>query len=149
MTCKEYQVANKRDENDEKFEHFVKGMNFKKCPKCGAWVQKASGCDHISCKCGYAFCYNCGKNKGKENASLDHTCQCLAGALFRPVVMPQANGGILANPPAGLRNQVGNNDNRRGVEKVPDNQQENQNKRLSMGENFDGGDDSDTIPDND
>ena len=120
MTCKEYQIAHKKDENDEKFEHFVKGMNLKKCPKCGAWVQKASGCDHIACKCGYAFCFNCGKSKGKERASLEHTCECITGALFRPIVMRKTlyyllwlkfrfksaqGGGVLGEQPRGARNQ--------------------------------------------
>lgn len=40
QTCKEYQVTNTRDKNDEKFEKFVKGHKFKMCSKCKFWVEK-------------------------------------------------------------------------------------------------------------
>jgi hypothetical protein len=29
--------------------------------ECGTYVNKSSDCDHITCKCGRHFCYNCGK----------------------------------------------------------------------------------------
>ena len=79
MTCMEFKVGQKRDGNDEMFERYVARMNFKQCPKCGAWVEKTEGCDHMACTCGYAFCYNCGRNKGKEHDDLDHYCNCGGG----------------------------------------------------------------------
>ena len=59
-TCKEYQLSIKKDD-DIKFEEFVKGNNYKKCPKCKRWVEKISGCNHIICPCGIHFCYGCGE----------------------------------------------------------------------------------------
>lgn len=60
QTCKEYLVTNTRDVNDEKFEKFVKGKKYKSCGKCKIWVEKNKGCDHMTCRCGYQFCYKCG-----------------------------------------------------------------------------------------
>lgn len=45
---------------EELFEQFVKGKNFKQCPKCRRWVEKTQGCDHMTCRCGGEFCYKCG-----------------------------------------------------------------------------------------
>jgi len=69
MTCKEYQINNKRDENDIKFEKFVKGKKYKQCSKCKFWVEKNQGCDHMTCRCKYEFCYKCG-GKYRE-------CECM------------------------------------------------------------------------
>ncbi|KAJ8599540.1 hypothetical protein CTAYLR_007123 [Chrysophaeum taylorii] len=30
------------------------------CPDCAAIVEKTEACDHITCRCGARFCYNCG-----------------------------------------------------------------------------------------
>ena len=34
--------------------------NFQKCPRCKAVVEKKMACDHMRCRCGQTFCYNCG-----------------------------------------------------------------------------------------
>ncbi|KAL4481839.1 hypothetical protein ABPG74_007928 [Tetrahymena malaccensis] len=60
QTCKEYQISNKFTEQDEHFEKYVKGQKFKQCLKCKMWVEKTTGCDHMTCRCGYQFCYKCG-----------------------------------------------------------------------------------------
>ena len=61
-TCQEYQSQKKEKENDIKFEDYVKGSNFKQCPNCKRWIEKISGCNHMTCTCGNYFCYGCGKN---------------------------------------------------------------------------------------
>ena len=64
LTCREYQdqrINKISEENDIKFEEYVKGNNFKQCPNCKRWVEKISGCDHIVCACGKEFCYYCGQ----------------------------------------------------------------------------------------
>ena len=33
----------------------------KQCSGCKIWVEKNEGCMHMTCTCGYEFCYNCGK----------------------------------------------------------------------------------------
>ena len=73
MTCEEYQRTKNKDENDVKFEEFVRGNNYKQCPNCKRWVEKISGCNFIACPCGSNFCYNCGKLYDKNNIS--HVCR--------------------------------------------------------------------------
>ena len=76
ITCEEYQLSmkKKKEEEDEKlFEEYVKGNNFKKCPNCKRWVEKISGCNHITCPCGIHFCYTCGQIRDSIRP-YDHVC---------------------------------------------------------------------------
>lgn len=62
---------------------FAKGAKFKQCPNCKFWVEKNQGCDHMTCRCKYQFCYVCGGQYGK--------CQCVGGEgaqILRPGVLP-------------------------------------------------------------
>ena len=66
--CKEYQemletskLAKDVGKLDNLFLKFAKGSKFKQCPYCKHWVEKTQGCNHISCRCGHHFCYNCGE----------------------------------------------------------------------------------------
>ena len=70
-TCEEYQLEKKDKDNDIKFEEYAKGSNFKQCPNCKRWVEKISGCNHITCPCGSHFCYSCG---GLMDNNLFHSC---------------------------------------------------------------------------
>ena len=31
-----------------------------RCSRCLVIVERTAGCDHITCKCGHEFCYQCG-----------------------------------------------------------------------------------------
>jgi hypothetical protein len=53
------------------------------CPRCGTSFVKASGCNKLTCVCGYAMCYICRKNIGgdaKEGEGYRHFCE-----HFRPL----------------------------------------------------------------
>lgn len=60
LSCKEFNINRVFDKNDEKFIEFVKGAKYKQCPSCLFWVEKNEGCDHMTCRCKYEFCYVCG-----------------------------------------------------------------------------------------
>ncbi|OMJ93240.1 hypothetical protein SteCoe_3818 [Stentor coeruleus] len=68
-TCDEYHryFLNKTLDEQE-FYKTVLGKKFKECPSCHFWVERTVGCNHMTCRCKYEFCYNCGK---KYN-----TCAC-------------------------------------------------------------------------
>ncbi|KAF7083466.1 hypothetical protein CFC21_087254 [Triticum aestivum] len=36
------------------------GRKWRRCSKCQFFVEKTDGCLHITCRCGYQFCYGCG-----------------------------------------------------------------------------------------
>jgi len=60
-TCKEYQQwCVENGQADVLFKEFISGTKCKQCPGCKKWVEKNEGCDHITCRCGYEFCYKCG-----------------------------------------------------------------------------------------
>eukprot|EP01126_Amoeba_proteus_P048519 TRINITY_DN5609_c0_g1_i9.p1 TRINITY_DN5609_c0_g1~~TRINITY_DN5609_c0_g1_i9.p1 ORF type:complete len:164 (-),score=21.53 TRINITY_DN5609_c0_g1_i9:318-809(-) len=60
-SCEEYQKWSVENGlADDKFYEFVYGSKCKQCRKCKKWVQKNSGCNHITCRCGSQFCYLCG-----------------------------------------------------------------------------------------
>ena len=47
-------------ESEEKLNEFFQKEKIKKCPKCGAFIKKISGCNHINCAiCKYEFCWVC------------------------------------------------------------------------------------------
>ncbi|XP_047309969.1 E3 ubiquitin-protein ligase RSL1-like [Impatiens glandulifera] len=35
---------------------------WRRCPNCRFYVEKKEGCLHITCRCGFQFCYACGAN---------------------------------------------------------------------------------------
>eukprot|EP00741_Cyanophora_paradoxa_P007427 tig00001128_g7186.t1 len=67
ITCEQYQALpeGERSEDDRAFAEYARRMSLPKCPnpRCGMYVQKRRGCNHIRCRCGAEFCYyaNCRK----------------------------------------------------------------------------------------
>ncbi|XP_019433132.1 PREDICTED: uncharacterized protein DDB_G0292642-like [Lupinus angustifolius] len=73
MSCKEFQMLKKnKGENylDAKFLESAKANKWRKCPNCSFYVQRTSGCEHMTCRCGCNFCYRCG-----AKWEFGHTCK--------------------------------------------------------------------------
>ncbi|KAJ7296795.1 hypothetical protein O6H91_Y098800 [Diphasiastrum complanatum] len=73
-TCDEYQKLppELRDAEDVKLHQLAENKNWKRCKECRCMIELAEGCFHMTCRCGYEFCYVCGapwKNK-------EATCKC-------------------------------------------------------------------------
>ena len=62
LVCQDYWKTLDKGEHEALFQQFATGSKFKICAACGVWVEKTSGCNHITCHCGYQFCYICGSD---------------------------------------------------------------------------------------
>ncbi|XP_057770240.1 E3 ubiquitin-protein ligase RSL1-like [Salvia miltiorrhiza] len=50
-----------REREDLMVHDLAEKKKWKRCKRCRFFVEKRSGCLHITCRCGYEFCYACGK----------------------------------------------------------------------------------------
>lgn len=57
QTCKEYERSHWWEFRKNKR---AAGKGAKECPGCGIVVMKSEGCNHMTCRCGFEFCYVCG-----------------------------------------------------------------------------------------
>ncbi|KAG2584266.1 probable E3 ubiquitin-protein ligase RNF217 [Panicum virgatum] len=71
VTCAEYKGLRKEDRGKEDMLllEMAKGRKWKRCPKCEFFVEKRDGCLHITCRCGFHFCYGCGGQWGTSHSS--------------------------------------------------------------------------------
>ena len=47
-------------EEDTELVLWAMGVKAQRCSRCKYWVEKNDGCNHMTCRCGYEFCYICG-----------------------------------------------------------------------------------------
>uniref|UniRef100_A0A0D9XE20 RBR-type E3 ubiquitin transferase n=1 Tax=Leersia perrieri TaxID=77586 RepID=A0A0D9XE20_9ORYZ len=50
----------------------AKGREWRRCPCCRAMIDKIDGCKHMTCRCGTAFCYDCGSSFKPRK----YSCKC-------------------------------------------------------------------------
>ncbi|KAF7813974.1 E3 ubiquitin-protein ligase RNF144A [Senna tora] len=64
VECGEFQRLKKgeREKEDLMLMELAKNKRWRRCPQCRFYVEKNQGCHHISCRCGYQFCYGCGSH---------------------------------------------------------------------------------------
>lgn len=73
MTCKEYKRSNpSAHPEDAKLKSLATRNLWRQCVKCNHMIELAEGCYHMTCRCGYQFCYNC----GSEWVDKKPTCSC-------------------------------------------------------------------------
>lgn len=69
--CAEYEqlAVGDRGKEDLVVMEMAMGEKWKRCPQCKFLVQKSDGCLHITCRCGFEFCYGCGEQWGASHSS--------------------------------------------------------------------------------
>ncbi|GAB2267518.1 hypothetical protein Dimus_002498 [Dionaea muscipula] len=62
--CDEFQRRLNNDERSAREDLLLRNLamnkKWKRCPACKFYVERIDGCNNMSCRCGGAFCYNCG-----------------------------------------------------------------------------------------
>eukprot|EP01125_Pyxidicula_operculata_P015443 TRINITY_DN523_c2_g3_i1.p1 TRINITY_DN523_c2_g3~~TRINITY_DN523_c2_g3_i1.p1 ORF type:complete len:898 (+),score=199.16 TRINITY_DN523_c2_g3_i1:179-2872(+) len=66
--------AKEKATHDQVITSKILQLNIKECPKCGSGVERVSGCNLMTCRCGQHFCWLCGGATGVE-----HTWDSIAG----------------------------------------------------------------------
>lgn len=74
MSCQQYQQLppNLRDAQDAKLYQLAENHKWQRCKKCKRMIELAEGCYHMTCRCGYEFCYLCGEPWRNKRQS----CRC-------------------------------------------------------------------------
>lgn len=82
--------AQSRD--DEEFlKYLQQAEDTRPCPGCGHMIEKDEGCQHMTCKCGHEFCWDCGADRkviaAHDNRwhkpSCPHYCACSETRTFQ------------------------------------------------------------------
>ncbi|PRQ33724.1 putative aminoacyltransferase, E1 ubiquitin-activating enzyme [Rosa chinensis] len=73
MTCYDYKRSHPYPlAEDQLLKSLATMKHWRQCVKCKNMVELAEGCYHITCRCGYEFCYTC----GAEWKDKKPTCSC-------------------------------------------------------------------------
>ncbi|CAK7343732.1 unnamed protein product [Dovyalis caffra] len=73
MTCYSYKRLNPDNPaEDVKLKSLATRNLWRQCVKCNHMIELAEGCYHMTCRCGFEFCYNCGSEWKDKKA----TCSC-------------------------------------------------------------------------
>lgn len=70
MRCKQAEVTRRVAETEEEMAGLTRGVDWQMCPGCKTRIQRAVGCNHMTCQtCHAHFCYVCGC---RAHGSSDH-----------------------------------------------------------------------------
>ncbi|KAF8403064.1 hypothetical protein HHK36_011158 [Tetracentron sinense] len=73
MSCNDYRRLNPPARaEDAKLKSLATQKLWRQCVKCNHMIELAEGCFHMTCRCGYEFCYTCGAEWKNKKA----TCSC-------------------------------------------------------------------------
>ncbi|XP_059315102.1 E3 ubiquitin-protein ligase RSL1-like [Lycium ferocissimum] len=72
IACDEYRRRNPTPPEDVKLKTLAATNLWRQCVKCNHMIELAAGCYHMTCRCGYEFCYTCGAPWKDKKAS----CSC-------------------------------------------------------------------------
>ena len=85
---REEMIRNAVLEIDEDVERWRKSVGARRCTQCKFIVVKNEGCDHMTCRCGYEFCYVCG---GKYQR-----CKCEGYVAQDPEILARIRANVAA-----------------------------------------------------
>ncbi|XVF88959.1 hypothetical protein PTKIN_Ptkin19aG0093300 [Pterospermum kingtungense] len=76
IECGDFQKLhkNEREREDIMLMNLAKQKKWGRCPKCRFVVEKIMGCKYILCRCGTAFCYDCGTTR-VDGLHYCHNCK--------------------------------------------------------------------------
>ncbi|KAL1208179.1 E3 ubiquitin-protein ligase RSL1 [Cardamine amara subsp. amara] len=61
LSCADYKKLNPKSEDDDmKLKSLAEDNGWRQCVKCNHYIDRFEGCNHVTCRCGYQFCYLCG-----------------------------------------------------------------------------------------
>ncbi|KAG0473717.1 hypothetical protein HPP92_015574 [Vanilla planifolia] len=73
VSCHEYKRLNPHSTvGDARLHSLAKEKLWRQCVKCNHMIELSEGCFHMTCRCGYEFCYTCGAEWKEKKA----TCSC-------------------------------------------------------------------------
>ncbi|KAG7633384.1 Zinc finger RING-type [Arabidopsis suecica] len=73
VTCNEFsKTKGYQNAGDGMLKSLAQSKRWRQCIKCNNMVELVWGCYHITCRCGYEFCYTCGAEWKNKKA----TCLC-------------------------------------------------------------------------
>uniref|UniRef100_A0ACD5Y993 Uncharacterized protein n=1 Tax=Avena sativa TaxID=4498 RepID=A0ACD5Y993_AVESA len=71
---------------------------WKQCPSCKMFVERIDGCNRMTCRCRFVFCYRCGNAmyRGQAGGAGLEPCRCLnAGLAFAMAHHHQAHANVV------------------------------------------------------
>lgn len=87
MYCSQCHFEKHKGECDpHQLAFFQNTLHYRQCVRCKNVIEKSAGCNHMTCRCRYQFCYVCGAkwsashvcaNRGTEPVFNEPECQCL------------------------------------------------------------------------
>jgi E3 ubiquitin-protein ligase RNF144 len=69
IECEEFMRLNEdeRGREDLMVREMAKSQSWSRCPHCKYYVEKTEGCLHMTCRCGFQFCYACGATWSQDH----------------------------------------------------------------------------------
>ncbi|KAF3922869.1 hypothetical protein AA313_de0205918 [Arthrobotrys entomopaga] len=77
-------------DEDDGYEEYPN--RFRQCVNCKNLVARHTGCDHMTCACGYAFCFYCGGDYGEYHSCITDEEYDKGGALVGGIKITNEDG---------------------------------------------------------
>jgi len=83
------------EEQERLNEKWAQASGAKRCPSCRVWIQKTTGCNHISCRCGAHVCWTCLASFSTSDGTYAHLRETHRGANQENVQQAQGEAARL------------------------------------------------------